>query len=183
MSDIIDHGFDTAPEPDEQPVDAEVTPDDGTLVEDQPEQGTGEAEVEEPAPSDDPVHRVKVDGEEFEVPLSELVAGYQRSADYTRKTQALADQRKTLADAEALLSALQRNPQQTLVVLAEAYGLRGQEPDEQGGEYLSEEETRITPLCGDVDVPREAHWRGDPARRKTPRDRSPERVPISGPLR
>ena len=30
--------------------------------------------------------RVKVDGEELIVPLSEAVAGYQRNADYTRKT-------------------------------------------------------------------------------------------------
>jgi len=34
------------------------------------------------------VYTVKVDGEEFEVSQSELVAGYQRQRDYTQKTQA-----------------------------------------------------------------------------------------------
>jgi hypothetical protein len=39
---------------------------------------------------------VKIDGEEVEVPLSELQQGYSRNADYTRKTQALSAQRKEL---------------------------------------------------------------------------------------
>lgn len=37
---------------------------------------------------------VKVDGEEFEVDQDELVRGYQRNADYTRKTQELAEIRR-----------------------------------------------------------------------------------------
>ena len=40
--------------------------------------------------------RVKVDGEEVEVTRDELLAGYSRTADYTRKTQALATERKSL---------------------------------------------------------------------------------------
>src|SRR5215831_9393645 len=101
MSDIIDHGFtlDTA---DSAPAEAEVTPEQGTLDEGTPEQGAPEVEqVTQAPPSDEPRHTVKVDGNEYEVPLSELVAGYQRNEDYTRKTQALADQRRSLSDAEA----------------------------------------------------------------------------------
>lgn len=41
-------------------------------------------------------YRVKVDGEEVEVTLDELQKGYSRTQDYTRKTQALADQRKAV---------------------------------------------------------------------------------------
>ena len=41
-------------------------------------------------------YTVRVDGHEFEVPLPELIAGYQRQADYTKKTQAVAGQRKDL---------------------------------------------------------------------------------------
>jgi hypothetical protein len=41
---------------------------------------------------------VKIDGEEHEVTLDEAIKGYQRTADYTRKTQELASQRKELAD-------------------------------------------------------------------------------------
>lgn len=37
---------------------------------------------------------VKVDGKEIEVPKDELIRGYQREADYTRKTQKLAEERK-----------------------------------------------------------------------------------------
>jgi hypothetical protein len=39
---------------------------------------------------DEPKHKVVVDGQEFEVPLKELLAGYQRQEDYTRKTQEVA---------------------------------------------------------------------------------------------
>jgi len=38
--------------------------------------------------------KVKVDGMEQEVPEDEVIKGYQRMADYTRKTQALAEERK-----------------------------------------------------------------------------------------
>lgn len=37
---------------------------------------------------------VRIDGKDEAVPESELIAGYQRQADYTRKTQALANDRK-----------------------------------------------------------------------------------------
>lgn len=40
------------------------------------------------------VYTVKVDGKEFEVTESELLAGYQRQQDYTQKTQAIAEQRR-----------------------------------------------------------------------------------------
>src|SRR5574340_754521 len=48
---------------------------------------------------DDPLVTIKVDGKDVEVKLSELKNGYQRQADYTRKTQAVAEERKTI-DAE-----------------------------------------------------------------------------------
>lgn len=60
-----------------------------------------EAEAEE-------VFTVKVDGEEFDVPVSELVQGYQREQDYRRKTQALADDRRSFdTDREAAIAQLQ----------------------------------------------------------------------------
>jgi len=42
---------------------------------------------------------VKIDGKEVQVPLSELLNGYQRQSDYTKKTMEAAEQRKA-ADAE-----------------------------------------------------------------------------------
>jgi len=53
---------------------------------------TGEEEAEEE--TEDPSYTIKVDGEEYEVNLEELKAGYQRQSDYTRKSQALAEGRK-----------------------------------------------------------------------------------------
>lgn len=55
-------------------------------------EGEGE-EGEEEAPRDEKFV-VKVDGKEIEVPKDELIRGYQREADYTRKTQKLAEERK-----------------------------------------------------------------------------------------
>ena len=59
-------------------------------------------------------YTVKVDGEEFEVTLDELRDGYQRQADYTRKSQSLAEQRKAY---EANLKAVQNERQQYAQVL------------------------------------------------------------------
>jgi hypothetical protein len=68
---------------------------------------TGEVESEESEYSDEsepveevkPRYKAKVGGEEVEVELDELINGYQRSKDYTQKSQALAEQRKAI-DAE-----------------------------------------------------------------------------------
>lgn len=70
-----------------------------------------EEEFEEPLQS----YTVKVDGEEFEVTLDELRNGYQRQADYTRKSQSLAEQRKAY---EANLQAVQQERGQYSEVLA-----------------------------------------------------------------
>ena len=43
-----------------------------------------------------PKFRVKVAGEEVEVTQDELIRGYQREADYTKKTQTLAEERKAV---------------------------------------------------------------------------------------
>lgn len=52
------------------------------------------------APKQQQTFRVKVGGEEVEVPLEELLKGYSRTADYTRKTQAISQARKE-AEVEA----------------------------------------------------------------------------------
>ena len=51
-----------------------------------------EVEVEEEVEPE--TYKVKVNGEEFDVDIDELKAGYQRQSDYTRKSQELAEQRK-----------------------------------------------------------------------------------------
>ena len=59
-----------------------------------------EAEVQEDdSQEEEPSYVIKAAGEEKEVPLSELIKGYQLGADYTKKTTEVAEQRK-LVEAE-----------------------------------------------------------------------------------
>jgi hypothetical protein len=64
-------------------------------TEEQPEyqQETDEVEYEE---EPKPRYKVKASGEEVEVELDELIKGYQQGTDYTKKSQALAEQRKAI---------------------------------------------------------------------------------------
>ncbi len=55
-----------------------------------------EDEAEAETPAEDPAYKVKVNGEEVEVPLSELLKGYSRTEDYKFKTMALADERRAV---------------------------------------------------------------------------------------
>lgn len=54
------------------------------------------SEESEPVEEVKPRYKAKVGGEEVEVELDELINGYQRSKDYTQKSQALAEQRKAM---------------------------------------------------------------------------------------
>jgi hypothetical protein len=62
-------------------------------------EGDDELSDEQPGEQTDdgqPRYTVKVDGEAQEVTLDELVRGYQRNADYTRKTMKVAEERREL---------------------------------------------------------------------------------------
>ena len=69
-------------------------------------------------------YSVKVDGVEQLVTLDELQNGYQRQADYTRKTQELASERRRLQQAEAIVSSLESDPEGTLAALGDAFGVQ-----------------------------------------------------------
>ena len=62
--------------------------------EDEPEATEEEDESEEVEVEERKTYRVKASGEEKDVTLDELVSGYQKSTDYTQKSQTLADERK-----------------------------------------------------------------------------------------
>lgn len=78
--------------------------DDEGSEEEQPEESE-EQQEEQPSAPEPQKFTVKVDGVEQEVTLDELMQGYMKGADYTRKTQALAEERRQL---QAMYS--QRNP-------------------------------------------------------------------------
>jgi hypothetical protein len=63
--------------------------------EDSPEEVEASEEIQE-EPQQTPKYRVKVDNDEVEVDVDELIKGYSRTSDYTRKTQQLAEQRKAI---------------------------------------------------------------------------------------
>lgn len=76
----------------EQAVEAEETEE---VLEAEPEYAEDSEEVQE-EPEETPRYRVKVGNEELEVDLDELIKGYSRTSDYTKKTQTLAEQRKAI---------------------------------------------------------------------------------------
>ena len=114
---------DSAPQQEAPPV--EAGPDVGEAGGDvEPEAGEQPArqyvEIDDP---DNRYVRVKVDGEDVEVPYSEALKGYSREADYTRKAQALAQQRQEAEFGVRLQQALAANPELTLQALAQQYGM------------------------------------------------------------
>jgi len=93
-------GVDTGAEaqPEEGQPESESEEMESTEPQDEAEETSEEVEGEDEE-SEEEVQRdekfvVKVDGKEIEVPKEELIRGYQREADYTRKTQKLAEERK-----------------------------------------------------------------------------------------
>lgn len=84
-------------------------------------------EATELAPSNPDVsseaYTIKVDGVERQVSLQELQSGYQRQADYTRKTQELARERERLSQAETIVQALETDPQGAISALGDAFGV------------------------------------------------------------
>ena len=88
---------------------------DESLEEEQPDESEEEEEGEEPdeveesdeaEEAEEPdeevrLYTVKVNGEDTEVSEDELIRGYSRQSDYTRKTQELAEERRTIEAAEA----------------------------------------------------------------------------------
>jgi hypothetical protein len=83
-----------SPESESEEVEQEDDSEPSETSEDESDEQSEETEEEaEEAPAP-PTFKVKVDGEETEVTLDELLKGYSRTADYTRKTQAHAAERK-----------------------------------------------------------------------------------------
>lgn len=110
---------------------------------------TPESSTEEAAEPADSTYTVKVDGSESEVTLSELQQGYQRQADYTRKTQELASERQRLEQAEAIVSALEADPKGALTALSTAFGIednRSSSPTDEWEEDSDPQEQRIASL-------------------------------------
>lgn len=80
--------------------------------------------------SEDLTVKVKVDGQEVEVTLAELRNGYSRTADYTRKATALAEQRKAFeAEAEAIRAERAQYAQMLPILQQQIQQQNAAEPD------------------------------------------------------
>src|ERR1035437_471427 len=100
-----------APKPEEEESEGEEPEEASKPEESEEEEGDDE---ELPKPKG---FKVKVAGQEVEVTEDELKSGYSRTADYTRKTQDLADLRKTFEEKE--VTAVRAERQQYATRLAE----------------------------------------------------------------
>ena len=99
-------------EPEEQPepVEAEDSFEEEQEVEselsddlDEVDEFADEEADEEQSEGEGATYRVLVDGKEMQIPLDELLSGYQRGSSFTQKSQALADERNAFADQQTAL--------------------------------------------------------------------------------
>lgn len=90
--------------------------------------------------------KLPVSGEEIEVPLSEALAGYQRQADYTRKTQELSQQRQQVQFAAAIQQALDNDPVNTIKLLQEHYGVNAVDAADEDDIFADPTEKQIRQL-------------------------------------
>lgn len=75
---------------------------------------------------------VTINGKTEQIPLEEAVKGYQRQADYSRKTQALADERRTLeSEKQAVLEERSQYAQLLNALQVQLQNAQPQEPDWQ----------------------------------------------------
>tara|TARA_R100001509_G_scaffold146621_1_gene103683 strand:- start:106 stop:1110 length:1005 start_codon:yes stop_codon:yes gene_type:complete len=107
---------------------------DDEIDEESEEEEETEEEVEEQDLAEDlnqpQTFSVKVDGVEYEVTEEELMAGYSRQQDYTRKTQKLAEQAKSVEQKDKELAEKDAIYAQLLPKLeAQIQGQLGNEPD------------------------------------------------------
>lgn len=136
---------------------ADPEDDEAEASEDEGEEQSDDEEAEDADDEQPPATvKVKIDGEEQEVTLEEAIKGYQRSADYTRKTQELAETRKAVeAESQALaaererttqlLTALEQSLQQPKTSPEDLAWLRTNNPAEYAAR-IADESQRLTQL-------------------------------------
>jgi len=74
--------------------DEDEAPQDGGSSEEEAAEEVEATDDSQETESDETLVTVKINGKEQQIPLKEAIAGYQRNADYSQKTQALAQERK-----------------------------------------------------------------------------------------
>jgi len=114
-----------------EPSEEQVEPVESEEIEAQEDEESAEVEGDEEV-EEQPVYRIKAAGEEKDVTLDDLVKSYQLGADYTKKTQEIAEQRKAI---EAERSAIEESRQ-----LRDAYAQRLQAIEQFLAQQQSEDD-------------------------------------------
>jgi len=96
------------------------------------EQDEGEEEAEQPR------YRVKAAGEEKEVTLDELIKSYQLGTDYTKKSQAVAEERKAVEAEKARIEEARYLRDQYAERLQVIEQMLNQQPETENLDYLKE---------------------------------------------
>jgi hypothetical protein len=97
------------------------------------EQDEGDEEAEEP-----PKYRVKAAGEEKEVTLDELIKSYQLGTDYTKKSQAVAEERKAVEAERQRIEEARYLRDQYAERLQVIEQMLNQQPETENLDYLKE---------------------------------------------
>ena len=115
-------------EEESQPVAEDESLEEETEEEEEPE---GEEESEETDGEEEELYAVTVNGEEVAVSLDELLSGYSRQSDYTRKTQEIAGERKGMEELQqqynSQVAQIQQERQQYMDALTNIIAGQGSE--------------------------------------------------------
>ncbi len=122
------------PEPQLEANDSEAESEEAEVQEEsEVEQDEGEDEQEEP-----PKYRVKAAGEEREVTLDELIKSYQLGTDYTKKSQAVAEERKAVEAERQRIEEARYLRDQYAERLQVIEQMLNQQPETENLDYLKE---------------------------------------------
>ena len=110
-------------EEESQPVEEGKSFEEETEEEEEADEAEEESEETDEEAEEELLYAVKVDGGEQEVTLDELMKGYSRQSDYTKKTQELAEGRKAIGQLysqyNSEIGALQQERQQYIAALSQ----------------------------------------------------------------
>jgi len=134
----------TEPQPEEDgEVEVDEADEDETESEEDEEEYEPEAEREIEGDDVDAVYSINVGGENIEVTLEELQAGYSRQSDYTKKTQEIAEERKGLEQYQAKFNDEFSKLSQERQQYQQALGQLGQQLSEGLNKYASVDWARL----------------------------------------
>ena len=128
LSEVADVEEELSDEDGEVEYESEEEPDEELEEDDDAEYEDDEEEPEGDAASAADTFTVKVAGEEIEVALDELKNGYSRTSDYTKKSQALAEERKAFEQERDAVNIERQQYSQLLGQLLMQLTTGGEEP-------------------------------------------------------